>query len=1301
MRQLLSISALFFSFFLAVSGVQGQDTTVTGGEDTLTGGGPQAVVPDTGEPVVLEDTVVLSYVKGRVEQSADSLYINILKVKNHFDDRTVSGNLKFSLPDKWNLIMDPVRSVDLAPGDSMLIPLRVAIHPKAIGGNTYVLNSRLETNDEEYSGNAYISIPKKVDWEFSVDQTTVFFNQYEPTSEYKVRLKNRGNSQVVVKLEHGVGELLKLVDQKDKKLLEFIKLGPRDDTTLTYPVMFDPTLGSRERHVYEKNWRESTVQISASSKGKKRTSYVWFRKLESHYVNRLFDERTPLNVRLGIFNILSPLQPYYTLNFHGDVLFPEERALNYRINLFNIRGGYQNARPFNLNQDSYFRILYTDPRNRISLGDNVGSTQLYTMPRSGIKADHELNEKNSIGATLATNRIGLDNNAASVRYARRIRPQLRLRTEGVVEQNNTLNYTAYSLKLGGQYSFLQGHSLNMDVLGSQVDFEDDPASPRPYKLDTTVYGFSYDINYNYSGKKLNIFASHLNTLNNYLRSSNRARWFAQGRYRINKKYQVLGIYSRGDGRRSLYPAAFFEPGNRNLNEYGRLLMNLATRYDVSYQFGPRVRRNYRLVYDELNNTLTEFNSFNYNLYGSARFRLSPFQSISPNASIGLADNRVSNDDTSTTDIASNGIPTFRVGLNYTGKYWRFTGFYTSGPDLLSPAQIGFLDAVPTREVILVRPSFRKYFRNRTILVNAAFNYLFQMPADRENINFNANILFKLGRGWEINLSNNISTNTRRSEEFGTIRNRNFNLFLGIRKSFDIPQPRLKYHDLEVICFEDLNNNGKRDEEEPPVADIQMKLTHNDSTDTLGVARRNFVQKDLVSGPEGKMSYENMPEGSYKAEFTPLVDLGGLYVVGGRKQDVTMTGDQTLYIPLVESYRVQGKLVVDKAKYSDNGDIDKADVRVTAVRKKDGHKVSALTDEHGHYQLSIPGSGTYTISMVNVFGEGYELENEEYRLQFNGVKSVNLDFKLIEKQREIQFDQGQNLLDQQQDQGTGDGSQQASDAQSASDTTGQGSGQQQGDVAPANLQGQGQDQGQQEGTDGQQTGDDQQGQDTGRTGTTGDASGASEQTTQQQNGQAQQEQQTIGAGTSGEQDQAASQSSGQQQDDGPSQEELADMDNYNDLDSLIGQLVDKAEKDGGVSGQGGDASDNNEVLIQKALSANESTPMAEGLEEEVSMDEIQRPVDKSKVKFKVQVGLFKDDESIPIQTVNKYLGLDYSKTDKNDKGTRYTTSKTFDNIMDAFRYQRELIDQGFGKTLLVGIYDGKTITAEHAQQLLEE
>lgn len=94
------------------------------------------------------------------------------------------------------------------------------------------------------------------------------------------------------------------------------------------------------------------------------------------------------------------------------------------------------------------------------------------------------------------------------------------------------------------------------------------------------------------------------------------------------------------------------------------------------------------------------------------------------------------------------------------------------------------------------------------------------------------------------------------------------------------------------------------------------------------------------------------------------------------------------------------------------------------------------------------------------------------------------------------------------------------------------------------------------------------------------------------------------------------------------------------------------------------------------------------------------IDKSKVKFRVQVGAYRNE--IPTEVLDVYLQVGSILPRKDSKSglVKYYT-KSFDTVDQAEEFREEVIREGLYDAFVVGEYDNKIITATEAQTLLNQ
>jgi hypothetical protein len=519
-------------------------------------------------------------------------------------------------------------------------------------------------------------------------------------------------------------------------------------------------------------------------------------------------------------------------------------------------------------------------------------------------------------------------------------------------------------------------------------------------------GFAYRLSYNYNGKRFKFRLDNTNTRLSYLRTSGINRINMRSSYQLNDVSRLEAIYYRNSYDATRYPYNFLYPSNKNITDNGQLLYTII-RGNIVYYAGPQFTNSVRRYYNPTTGFTTVYRNAQPGLFGSVTFRLGHLRSISPYVRANAMFVDFSSEDPVFVPYNLNGQFQYSVGLSYYDKAFKFNAYFSSG-EASDIYRTVVVESDPSiNQSFHLRPYYERYFKRDAIRLSGYLNYSYYLPSMRENMIFNLTSDFFLKDGWRIFLSTNLYRIVRSDEETGRIATRDLNILTGVRKSFDIQQPRLKYYDLVIVGFNDENGNGRKEPNEKPISNVLIKISRDNDKNVI--QRTGFSEISLITDPNGEIFYERIPEGTYDLDITPLSNLESLYFLNGSNQTLEVNDDLVHYLPLVETYKVRGRVIVDRDPNSNEGKISLEGIRITA-RSEDGETFSVLTDAFGGYMLSLPRATTYEVSIYNVYGEQFVLEQGRYRVQFVANKTINLDFKFTEKRRQLRFNEGEEFFD---------------------------------------------------------------------------------------------------------------------------------------------------------------------------------------------------------------------------------------------------------------------------------------------------
>lgn len=943
--------------------------------------------------------IEIQFIKHKVEQSADSIYFNVCKFINTTNS-PISGKIRINVPNGWHLIANPSMEITLEANDSISLPVRLSIPRNAVGGMAYVIDASFEAKDGYYSGAAYIKIPLKTKWDMYLATTTIYFNEYFETVQFDLHVKNQGNAPELINLQFEVGKLLDVIEVNENKKDYFVKVPPQTDTIYTYTVI-RAQLTEDKRAFYNQIWDESTIKVKAISgtTNKSRRDMLWVRDLDNEYIHNRQEKYSPLNLEANVFNLLSSNQPKVNLGAYGHLQFKGEHDLNYIFQARNLFYPQNGALNYFQNPNNYtFRIVYRWSDDLVAEVGEIFNNTMHSLRGWGVKAKYNISENDEVNASYIIGKF-FPTWSASTLYKRKINDNLRVWGGATYEDNDFLHYRALSPELGAAFSPYKNHTLRIGLLGTNAIFDNNQGVGIPE--DSTVLGFSYMASYSGVWKKFRFGGTTRNDQFNFIRvrPSNKINGYL--RYMINPKSRINLIANYNAVSTSGYIYSPYYNGSYNKQAIYRATYLNRLSNSLVVEAGPMMRVLNRLLIQS-DTTSEDFTNYFGGLFILSRIKLDEFQMITPSLSAGYTFFR----NHLQPDTSMGQLPAINLGLSYINRNMGASANYIYGPNFFVSEAFFENDEPINYETVQARLHHTRKFYEKNITWGNYLTYFLRLPSNRQNLVLSTMLDFKLPYRWSANMRANIFTNSVDEETAGVITHRNFSMNIGVKKSFDIPQPRVKYYDVTAICFNDLDGDGIRGDDEPLLSNIKLKLSRDQEKNIDGFIR--FGEQELVSNTQGEIVLKDIPEGSYLADFEPLFNLGNLYNAKGDNQNVEITQNMDLYIPYVESYQVNGMVSLIRDEFSDKGLVNVNGVRVEAVNEK-GETFAALTDLKGFYTLNVPQAGYFTVKVTNVFGEGFEIDKDKFLIQFDGFKHYTVDFTFYEGKKEINFGDGEQFF----------------------------------------------------------------------------------------------------------------------------------------------------------------------------------------------------------------------------------------------------------------------------------------------------
>ncbi|PID91523.1 MAG: hypothetical protein CSA96_07975, partial [Bacteroidetes bacterium] len=930
-----------------------------------------------------DSLLVFRFIKPEVEMDMPGSYFNVLELINN-NDEALEAVVRFSGPDGWRFVSRRADSLYLAPGQSVLIPVRISIPKSTVGGISFVIGAELFSEGIYDYANAYLSLSRSSKWEMRLKSSQVFISGFRPYGDMAITLDNRGNSNELVKLTFDVGGLLEFKEAPEADSFLFVALPAYKDTTLSFQIRRKEGLRYMEQQALKNDYWARSVKVTASTPDRQQTGNVRATMLNSREVNSLPGRNSPLNAELSLYNLLSAQKTKTSGRVFGRVLFPENRQLQYSLGFFNLYFDPDMNRSMNLVNRFRYMARYDDPTTMVWLGDRLGVGEIHSLSGRGVRARHLLFEDHTLSLNIVQNPF-TNNIGGHLGYEGFI-GKLNWNTGATVETGFDGSYGHYSAHLGGNYRLFEKHAIGLQTVSTLSHV----SAGRYLDDDRRVLGVAYRFTYRYNDQRMMLSFNNMNTRFTYLRNSGVNRISVNGRYLFTRQLRLIARYFHNYYTSTRYPYNFEHPASFSVNDHGRVLLSYNTG-GITYQGGPNYNAVVRRYYNSRGDYMTTFSNYQPGLMGSVAFRIGRMRTITPNFSVQTMHYRYGNTDPKEELPGMTNNWRYTAGVNYYDHAFKLTAYYSSGDAADLYRSVVIEEDPEINQSFHVRPYYERFFLKEKIRLSVFVNYSYYMPSLRENTLMNLSCDFYLKNSWNLYSNFNIYQVSRNDTELGRMTTRDVNLMLGLRKSFDIQQPRMAYYDLTIIGFNDLNGDGIKDENEKPISNVLINISRDPDKNTS--KRSGFAEVSMITDPQGEVYYENLPEGVYDLSITPLSNLENLFFLHGNQQTIDMIEDKIHYLPLVESYKVMGRILIDRDPNSNEGIVSPEGIRITATGEN-GEKYSTLTTGYGTYVLDLPRSSSYEVNVYNVFGENFRLERGTYRVQFTENRTINLDFRFI-------------------------------------------------------------------------------------------------------------------------------------------------------------------------------------------------------------------------------------------------------------------------------------------------------------------
>ncbi len=204
------------------------------------------------------------------------------------------------------------------------------------------------------------------------------------------------------------------------------------------------------------------------------------------------------------------------------------------------------------------------------------------------------------------------------------------------------------------------------------------------------------------------------------------------------------------------------------------------------------------------------------------------------------------------------------------------------------------------------------------------------------------------------------------------------------KRINVPVKRIKTYDIALTLFNDENNNGSREENEP----------------LLDHAVVTIDGKTLVTDEKGTIHYNRVKPGVYKAGFlnTSFEDL---IPSNGVVQMIELNESVTRLVAFRKGKKLSGRLSVDLDSLS-NTTITPGNFKII-ITDTTGKVYNTITDPKGDFYIFLP-EGIYQVSLnPDAFANSdFKPDRMSRQIILAENKNSRIDFLIRQKKRKIRF-----------------------------------------------------------------------------------------------------------------------------------------------------------------------------------------------------------------------------------------------------------------------------------------------------------
>jgi hypothetical protein len=867
------------------------------------------------------------------ENNKDFLFNNI--TITNVSNAKLSLLVTIVIPNGWQTVSDKVITVNLDPNGSTVIPMRVAPFNSNTAGWKQVRIEYRNTVTGE-SRNDFFSVREKEFTKFKarLPNPNLVLPGYQKLISIPIYVKNLGNTPATYKINYQ-NDFFHLDGQSS------VDLAGGADTSLNVTLV-----------VNENEWtmlKKEDVKIVVSNNGDaynlmqniSRVGYI-LKDHPSAYADM------PLQLEAGtISQGQTAVQYYGALYGSVDIDSKDKVAIALRTNTISKTQTIDNG---------LARLDYTGEHIQASVGNIMEMTD-FLMDGYGAKAGYSWGKNNNNKIVLygeIKSRTGNSNVfGTNMQFGLKDKIKLITSISSDLDNLNKLNSTIARETIDMKLS----EKLRLDLIGgvsleqTGVQLVDNSSSSQS--------GSTVGYNLQFTDKHLSVLSSALYNSDAFAGVYKGQRLQSHDvRFAVGKLF-IGGYYDYSYKAQSTYVDSVLMKnvfGLSSENYGGRMgysmkAGNIIVSAGQQNQLQAGADNNFELVfrYLNLNTTLNFTRHINLNL-----------NSYTGNSS--AASQNVNNVFVSSS-MGSLNIYNSGIAFRYDQGPFYYSDFST------------YIQNPQNTERMLVSPFVDFQLFKDQLSLRAQYNYTETVPATGATSNFMMNISYANPlKGYDFHLTGTLPIQGQENSAY---------LNASVRMRLNAPCIALrKYYRVRIVLFKDMNSNGKRDDDEDPIAGQMISVNGN----------------LFVSDDNGIITYENVEKGVFKGDFGYTSKIRGWAPRDGAMQTFNARGNATFYVPYRKCRVLSGKLNVVNDENS-NIKFDPSKIKVTAV-SDDNVSYSTLTDENGEFFFNLP-TGHYTVSLSTVaFDEHFRPTQFSQQADMQNNETMTLYFEIRQRKRQI-------------------------------------------------------------------------------------------------------------------------------------------------------------------------------------------------------------------------------------------------------------------------------------------------------------